>query len=264
MTDKDESPMTATEVIVRQIIQPLQAKLKEHDRLFDTMSVIMDREEPEPEHDKLFTALAKAQAEITSAELDAEGQAGTRVYKYATLTSVMEAIRGPLSKNGLSIIQLPERFKADDGAELLRLTTILAHSSGQSISNKFAMYPPKQDPQGIGSAMTYMRRYTIMAIVGIAGANDDDAEGTKAEPQTITPAEADAILSLADDLFGSDADALLARMCDKIFDVPSIPKIPKGEAEVAMDRIRNTRKRKDEEKKPKPKAKPAADAAPSA
>jgi hypothetical protein len=227
------------------------------ERQMDTISVILDNgNEAEPEHDKLFTALAKAQSEITAAELDAEGQAGTRVYSYATLTSVMTAIRAPLSKNGLSIIQLPTRHKVD-GGEMLGLTTILAHSSGQSISNKFEMYPPKQDPQGIGSAMTYMRRYTVMAIVGIAGANDDDAEGTKAEAKTISAAEADAILSLADDLFGDDANALLARMCDKVFGVDSIPKIPEGQADVALNRIKNTRKRKDDEKaekKPKPSA----------
>jgi len=216
----------------------------------------------EPEHDKLFTALAKAQSEITAAELDAEGQAGTRKYSYATLTSVMSAIRAPLSKNGLSIIQLPARVTRAD-INLLQLTTILAHSSGQSISNVFEMYPPKDDPQGIGSAMTYMRRYTVMAVVGIAGANDDDAEGTKTAPETITAAEADKILSLADDLFGDDADALLARMCDKVFGVESVPKIPKGEAEIALQRIDNTRKRKDQEKEAKPPAKKAA-AKPSA
>lgn len=209
-----------------------------------------------PEHDKLFAALAKAQSEITAAELDATGQAGTRVYSYASLASVMKAIRGPLSKNGLSLIQLPERTTEGD-VTLLRLTTILAHASGQSISNRFEMYPPKNDPQGIGSAMTYMRRYTAMAIVGIAGANDDDAEGTKAAPKTITPAEADSILSLADELFGDDANALLERMCDKVFGVDAISKIPEGQKDVALNRIKNTRKRKDEEKS-KPKPKPSA------
>lgn len=217
---------------------------------------VADAHPPEPEHDKLFEALAKAQGEITAAELDAEGQAGTRKYKYATLASVMSAVREPLSKNGLSIIQLPARVTRGD-INLLQLTTILAHKSGQSISNVFEMYPPKDDPQGIGSAMTYMRRYAVMAILAIAGANDDDAEGAKAAPKTITPAEADSILNLADELFGDDANALLERMCDKVFGVEGIPKIPEGQAEVALNRIKNTRKRKDEEKS-KPKPKPTA------
>lgn len=227
------------------------------ERQMDTLSVILDNPTSlEPEHDKLFEALAKAQGEITAAELDAEGQAGNRIYKYATLASVMAAVREPLSKNGLSIIQLPSRA-TKDGINLLRLTTILAHKSGQSISNVFEMFPPKDDPQGIGSCMTYMRRYAVMAILAIAGANDDDAEGTKAEPKTITAAEADSILSLADDLFGDDANALLERMCDKVFGVDSIPKIPEGQADVALTRIKNTRKRKDEEKAAPTEKKPA-------
>lgn len=240
------------------IVLDTRSRLAVVERQMDTLQIILDNgrdEEPAMKHDKLFAALAKAQGEITSAELDAEGQAGTRVYSYATLTSVMTAVRKPLSDNGLSIIQMPERTRQGE-VDLLRLTTILAHESGQSISNVFEMYPPKQDPQGIGSAMTYMRRYTVMAIIGIAGANDDDAEGTKAEPKTITSAEADSILSLADDLFGDDANALLDRMCDKVFGVASIPKIPEGQADVALTRIKNTRKRKDEEKEPKPKPKP--------
>ena len=202
---------------------------------------------PSPSHDKLFAALAKAQGEMHNAEHDATNpHYGS---SYATLASCLSAVREPLSKNGLSIMQLPGR-KVEDGGkiELLTLTTILGHTSGQSIENYFEMYPPKRDPQGIGSAMTYMRRYALMAICGISGAADDDAEGAKPEPETITAAEADEILALADELFGADADALLARMCDKVFGVESVPKIPKGEAPIALKRIENTRKRKDQEK----------------
>jgi len=114
-----------------------------------------------------------------------------------------------------------------------------------------------------------MRRYAAMAVCGIAGALDDDAERTKAEAPKITPAEADAILNLADELFGADADALLDRMCAKIFDCDSVPQIPQGQAEVAMQRIRNTKARKDREaaeaaekaagKKKPPSAKPPED-----
>lgn len=201
-----------------------------------------------PEFDKLYTALAKAQSEIQNAEHDAEADAGPYKYKYATLDSVLRAIREPFSKHGLCLIQLPSQQTNDKGVVMVILETIVGHTSGQEIRNIFSMYPPKQDPQGIGSCLTYMRRYTAMAVAGIAGAADDDAEGTKAEAETITSAEADKILSLADDLFGSDADALLARMCDKIFAVESVPKIPKDEAEIALARIQNTYNRKQREK----------------
>lgn len=209
----------------------------------------------EPKHDALFGALAKAQTEIQNAEQDAENMHWRT--KYATLASVMNAIRGPLSKNGLAILQLPEMTTADKG-HMLALTTILGHSSGQSISNYFTMYPPKQDPQGIGSAMTYMRRYAAMAICGIAGAADDDAEGSLAEAATITAAEADKILSLADELFGKEADALLDRMCTRVFDVEAVAKIPEGEAPVAIQNLNNMKeyreKKAAEEAKQQPEA----------
>ena len=89
---------------------------------------------------------------------------------------------------------------------------------------------------------------------------DDDAERTKPEAETITGAQADEIFNLADELFGDDADALLERMCDKIFQVDAVAKIPAKEFDVAIRRIKNTRARKDREKEQKkPDAKkPAA------
>lgn len=238
MKDLDLSTIPAS-------IDAIESKLTEHDRLFDTIRIIQDDTPAGPTMDKLFGALAKAQTELENAEQDSEN---THFHnKYASLGSVMTAIRGPLSKNGLAILQLPRHEITDKGI-LVGLETILGHSSGQQVSNYFSLYPPKQDPQGIGSALTYLRRYAAMAIVGIAGAADDDAEGTLAEPETITAAEADAIWNLADELFGDDANALLERMCDKIFGVDAVPKIAAGEAEIAMQRITNTRARKDKEK----------------
>ncbi|MDX1429938.1 MAG: ERF family protein [Rhodothermales bacterium] len=234
--------------------------------LAELQSVLINQAAPEPTHDKLFAALAKAQGEIKNAEHDAEADAGQYKYKYATLDSVLNAIRGPLSKNGLSIIQLPGRKIERDNVEILTLTTVLGHTSGQSIENYFEMYPPKRDPQGIGSAMTYMRRYTLMAICGIAGAADKDAEDLKEVIETISADQADQIYNLADELFGADADELLKRMCDKIFQVDAVADIPAKEFEVAIRRIENTRKRKDREKERKlaeqegtPPAKPPAE-----
>ena len=206
-----------------------------------------------PERTELYKALAAAQGELHNAEANTENEfIGKR---YANLAAVLDALRGPLSSNGLALIQLPE---PSSQPATLGLRTILAHESGEWIENYYEMSPPKLDPQGIGSCMTYMRRYAAMAICGIAGALDDDAERTKAEAPKITPAEADAILNLADELFGDEADALLDRMCAKIFDCDSVPQIPEGQAEVAMQRIKNTRARKDREAKENLEAKEAA------
>lgn len=211
----------------------------------------------EPTCNELFAALSKAQGQMHNAEMDATNPHYQS--SYATLASCLTAVREPLSKNGLSLLQLPGRKVEGNGIELLTLTTILGHSSGQSIENYFEMYPPKKDPQGVGSCMTYMRRYALMSICGIAGGMDDDAESALQAPATITAEETDAILHLADELFGDDADALLERMCDKIFGVEAVAKIPKGQADVAMQKIKNTRTRKDREKEKaakKPASKP--------
>ena len=273
MTDEmKDTPITATEIQMRNLLAPL------HRQIESLEMAIVNQEAPPAKCDKVFAALAKAQAEIKNAEHDAEADAGQYKYQYATLDAVLNAVRGPLSANGLSITQLPGRKVEKEGVELLTLTTVLGHSSGQFIDNDFEMYPPKRDPQGIGSAMTYMRRYVIMAMCGIAGAADDDAEKTKPEAEKITAAQADQIFNLADELFGADSEALLQRMCDKIFGIERVVDIPAAEFEVAIQRIENTRKRKDREaaeakaaKKPKdeggekkPPAKPASDDVPVA
>lgn len=88
--------------------------------------------------------------------------------KYGDLNSYLAEIRDPLANNGLAIIQLP----TDNG-----LTTILAHSSGQWISESMVMMPTKDDPQGRGSALTYMRRYSLAAVLNL---NAEDDDGNKA------------------------------------------------------------------------------------
>jgi ERF superfamily len=91
---------------------------------------------------------------------------------YADLVAVWDSCRKELATNGLCVIQTTD--VADDGSA--DLITTLAHSSGQWISGRYPLKAIKQDPQGIGSAMTYARRYALMAIVGIVTDDDDDGE----------------------------------------------------------------------------------------
>lgn len=207
-------------------------------------------EERHPGSGKLFGALAKAQAEFQSAELDASNpHYGSQ---YASIASILKAVRPALAKNELCLIQLPGRKVEANNVELLTLTTILGHSSGESIENYFELYPPKKDPQGIGSAMTYMRRYAAMAVLGIAGAHDDDAESARQAKPVLSPEQVDAIFALADELFGEDSENMLERMCKKIFDVEAVAHIPEKGFEAAQNSLRNQRARLDEAKK-KPK-----------
>jgi hypothetical protein len=122
----------------------------------------------------LAAALAKAQGEI-------EGAAKANVNphfksKYADLASVWDACRAPLSKHGLSILQ-PVRA---DGPHVT-VTTILAHSSGEWIEESLTMTAQQNTPQGVGSAITYGRRYGLAAMVGIAP-EDDDGNAASAQP----------------------------------------------------------------------------------
>jgi hypothetical protein len=117
---------------------------------------------------ELAKALAKAQSEIKAAKMDSTNPFFKS--KNADLSSVWESCRGPLTKNGLSIIQRPD---ATDG-NTISLTTIILHESGEFISGTLVMKPVKNDPQGLGSCLTYARRYALASMVGICSEEDDD------------------------------------------------------------------------------------------
>lgn len=88
--------------------------------------------------------------------------------KYASLSQIIESIEKPLNECGLAIMQLP----AGDH----ELETILLHSSGEYIAETYRMTPTRDDPQGLGSAITYQRRYALGAILCLNIDEDDDAE----------------------------------------------------------------------------------------
>lgn len=112
-------------------------------------------------------AMAKAQGEMATAKKDSDNPFFKS--KYADLSAVWEACRQALSKNNLSVIQTTG--ENDKG---MFLTTTLCHSSGQWISGIYPIITQKQDPQGMGSAITYARRYALAAMVGVAPADEDD------------------------------------------------------------------------------------------
>lgn len=99
--------------------------------------------------------------------------------KYAALENIIEAIEPVLSKNNLTFVQVPS---GDHG-----LTTILMHTSGEFFQDVYTMTPAKNDPQGIGSAITYMKRYALAAILGLK-IEDEDDDGNAASGKTNTVA----------------------------------------------------------------------------
>lgn len=120
----------------------------------------------------LMTALAKAQGEIEGAKKGSVNPGFKRAdqpegAKYADLASVWDAIRAPMSKNGLAITQWP---RVVQGA--VEVETILAHGE-QFISDILWMPCAQMNAHGIGSATTYARRYALMAVAGVAPEDDD-------------------------------------------------------------------------------------------
>ena len=126
---------------------------------------------------ELAKALAVAQGLIEGAIKDSSNPFFRSAY--ADLASVWDAIRGPLSANGLSIIQMPSA----EGSKVT-VTTILCHSSGQWMSSELTMTAKRQlkdgggweeldTPQAIGSTITYARRYALQSVAGVAPEDDD-------------------------------------------------------------------------------------------
>lgn len=117
---------------------------------------------------ELAAALAKAQGDFTHATKDVKNEFFKS--RYADLPAVMDAARPHLAKNGLSVIQITEM---DDQSQI-SLITQLTHSSGQFIRSWYPVRPVKSDPQAMGSALTYARRYAYSSLVGVAAADEDD------------------------------------------------------------------------------------------
>lgn len=117
---------------------------------------------------KLFTALLAAQAEIKQPKKNASNP-GFKGSKFANLEACFDAVREPLRKHGLAITQTIDARVGD----VPLLVTTLTHVSGEAVSS---LAPLMKDatPQQLGSAITYMRRYSLCALLGLVAEDDDD------------------------------------------------------------------------------------------
>ena len=128
----------------------------------------------------LSAALSKAQGVMEGAKKDGDNPHFKS--KFATLASVWDACRKPLADNGLSVVQSP----GGSGAGLT-VVTVLMHESGEWMEGMFTMTPTKDDPQGVGSCLTYARRYALAAMVGVAPEDDDGNEASAKPTQPSKP-----------------------------------------------------------------------------
>lgn len=125
---------------------------------------------------ELSAAFAKAQPKIEGAVKDKTNPAFRS--KYADLGSVVDAIKPPLSEHGLAFIQVPH--EAESAAQV---ETVLLHASGEWMSLGTVSVPvTKADAQGFGSALTYARRYGLLAGFGVAPEDDDGNAAAAAAP----------------------------------------------------------------------------------
>src|SRR6266404_6071136 len=126
-------------------------------------------------------ALAKAQIELANPEKSLVAtirspfpREGDRTFRYASLASGLDLVRKALGKHEIATVQTTS---IDHESRLIRLTTVLAHSSGEWVSSDWPVCPVGETaaPHKMGAALTYARRYALFTLVGIAGEDDLDA-----------------------------------------------------------------------------------------
>jgi hypothetical protein len=126
----------------------------------------------------LAKALSTVQGKLTHAKKDSANPFFKS--KYADLESVWDACRDLLASNGLAVAQFPGTYSDLDKS--MSLTTILTHSSGEYISQEMSVPMSKVDAQGAGSCLSYMRRYSLAAVVGVVQADDDGNAASSPKP----------------------------------------------------------------------------------
>lgn len=147
---------------------------------------------------ELFKSLAEFQKEVKQPKKDANNPFFKS--KYVPLENVVEVIHEAGSKHGLSEMTYPAH-----GEEGVGVGVLITHSSGQYIKfPPILLKPQKNDPQGVGAAMTYARRYALSAAFGIASETDDDGNSisgneTKASNKKSTKKQQDELRKLVAD-----------------------------------------------------------------
>lgn len=136
-------------------------------------------------------ALLKVQVALQPATKDATNTESRKQYQYATLNSVMEVCRKPLLDNGILLVQYP--IPAND-KELGLMTRLIHAESGQWIGGLMVIPLVNPDAQAVGSAMTYARRYSLSAMLGIVTADDDGEAAKQNVTQTVQEKQKDKLL----------------------------------------------------------------------
>jgi len=151
----------------------------------------------------ISAAIAKAQAEVENASKNSANPHFKS--RYADLAELLNTVRPVFAAHSLAIIQAPS-FDAG----VASVETMISHSSGEWISSVCSSPVGKQDAQGVGSAITYLRRYSLAAMCGIAQEDDDGNSAVCHRPQQATIQAPKQKQSLNDARFKSACDAVEA------------------------------------------------------
>lgn len=181
--------------------------------------------------------------EIAKAMVNAQGRmAGVRKNAtnpafrstYADLAAVVEAVIPALQEAGIAVIQ-GAASSFDSAGVVVTVETMLLHTSGQWLKSELGLHPTKADPQGIGSAITYGRRYLLLAMCGVAPEDDDgNAASGKPAGRSSVPAAAKAgapASAASESLAGSGRPKWLEKL------VVAAQKLPPAEVRAICDEI---------------------------
>jgi hypothetical protein len=158
---------------------------------------------------ELAKALSKAQGEFLPVVKDKENPFFHS--KYADLAACIDATRAALSVNGLAVIQLTKIV-----AEKTVLETTIVHASGEFITGEYLVQPIKTDPQAMGSALTYARRFSYCGMLSIAAEAEDDgnaaSDNKNAEAKQASPKKTDPVPTISE----NQALAIVAAVGEKV------------------------------------------------
>lgn len=184
--------------------------------------------------DKIATALVKAQKAFAPAL-----KSSTNPHfksKYADLAACVEAVLDALNDNGIALIQ--RNSPCDDG---VMVETVFIHESGEKIECGVLHVPAgKHDPQGYGSALTYARRYSLMAACGIAP-EDDDGNAAKAPPPKPKPETAKSVSQVAWEAEDAESQKFLKELADDVKGLLGLPDV-----KMAVDKLEEAKLSADE------------------
>lgn len=146
-----------------------------------------------PALDQLFAALAEAQSAPNYGDIEKtktarvqsrKGEGSSYTYEYETMKDVLDAVLPHWSKVGLALLQLPFLRSGT-----VQIRTIITHKSGQWLSNDLVVPTAVTDPQSLGSAISYLRRYALKSVAGVSSHEDDDDGATASghRPDTSAP-----------------------------------------------------------------------------